>query len=473
MNLTKVKQVTIALGAAAVMATPSLAQNAPDSFADIVEDIGPSVVSITTNVTVAGGGPQIQLPPEMPDFFRDLFENNPNFQQQAPREGIGLGSGFVIDEEGYIVTNNHVIEDANEITVEFYDGTEMKAELIGTDPQTDVAVLKVDTDKKLQASEFGNSDEMRVGDWVVAVGNPLGQTFSVSAGIVSARTRSLGGTYDDYIQTDAAINRGNSGGPLYNLDGEVIGVNTAILSPDGGSIGIGFAMSSRVVSKVVEQIREYGSTRRGYLGVEIRPVTDDIAEAIGMSKAEGAMVQNVPEGPSRSAGLEAGDVIVKFDGQDIEDVNELLRIVADTEVGKTVEVEVFRQGEGLMTKEVTLARREDSEVVASNDTEDEPSIEDGETVLGMTLLPLTEENARMYEIESAGGLLVQAVEPDSVADSRAIRAGDVIRSVNRRDVNSVDDFKDVVEQAEKSGRDSVLLVVDRDGVGNFIALPIE
>ncbi len=463
------------VSAAGLLWQPANALDAPDSFADLVDEISPSVVNITTSVSVAGGGgQQFELPPDIPDFFRDLLENNPNFQQQGPREGTALGSGYIIDEEGYVVTNNHVVENATNIMVETYDNKELKAEIVGTDPKTDVALLKVETDEKLQATTYGNSDDVRVGDWVVAVGNPLGQGFSVSAGIVSARTRSLGGTYDDYIQTDAAINRGNSGGPLFNLDGEVIGMNTAILSPDGGSIGIGFAMSSRVVSKVVDQLKEFGTTKRGWLGVSIQPVTEEIADAMDLKEARGALVREVPEGPARDAGIEAGDVILKFDGEDIEDVNELIRVVGDTEVGKVVDVEIYRQGEkSPITKKVTLGRLEEATALASNDGEEKSDPQSGESVLGMTLIPLDAETARLYDVETPGGLFVQAVEPDSPADSRAVQAGDIVRSANRAEVNSVGELEGIIKDAKRSGRDSVLLVIDRGGVSNFIALPLE
>ena len=260
------------------------------------------------------------------------------------RRSQALGSGFVISEDGFIVTNNHVIAHADEIRIEFFSGVELPAIIVGTDPNTDIAVLKVESDIPLPFVSFGDSDIMRVGDWVLAVGNPLGQGFSVSAGIVSARGRALSGSYDDFIQTDAAINRGNSGGPLFNMNGEVIGVNTAILSPTGGSIGIGFSMASNVVGRVVDQLQEFGETRRGWLGVRIQNVTDDVAEAIGLETVAGALVTDVPDGPGKEAGILAGDVIISFDGTDVEDTRELVRIVGYAPVGKAVRVVVFREG---------------------------------------------------------------------------------------------------------------------------------
>ena len=270
---------------------------APESFAELAEKISPSVVNITTSAMVAAPADGMPMVPEGSPF-EDFFDDFGAPGQQGPQRSEALGSGFVISEDGYIVTNNHVIEGADEIEVEFFSGERLKAKLVGTDPKTDIALLKVESDKPLPFVSFGNSDLMRVGDWVMAMGNPLGQGFSVSAGIVSARGRQLSGSYDDFIQTDAAINRGNSGGPLFNMDGQVVGVNTAILSPNGGSIGIGFSMSSNVVTKVVDQLKEFGETRRGWLGVRIQDVTPDIAESMALAEAKGALVTDVPDGPA-------------------------------------------------------------------------------------------------------------------------------------------------------------------------------
>ena len=296
-----------ALAMALVIAQAISANARPESFADLAQKVSPAVVNITTSTVVAQGtGPSPIVPEGSPfeDFFRDFQDRNNNGRGDRPRRTSALGSGFVISEDGYIVTNNHVIETADEIIIEFFSGKELPASVIGTDPKTDIALLKVEADEPLPFVSFGDSDTARVGDWVIAMGNPLGQGFSVSAGIVSARNRELSGTYDDYIQTDAAINRGNSGGPLFNLDGQVVGVNTAILSPNGGSIGIGFSMASNVVAKVVDQLKEYGETRRGWLGVKIQDVTADMAEAMGLEAPEGALVSEVPDGPAKEAGIE-------------------------------------------------------------------------------------------------------------------------------------------------------------------------
>ncbi len=323
------------------------ARGAPESFADLAEKISPAVVNITTSTTVARNTAPRGVAPEgspFEEFFREFQDRNRGGNGDRPRRSSALGSGFVISEDGFVVTNNHVIDGADEILIEFFEGGELPAKVIGTDPNTDIALLKVETDKPLSFVSFGNSDFSRVGDWVMAMGNPLGQGFSVSAGIVSARNRALSGSYDDYIQTDAAINRGNSGGPLFNMDGDVIGVNTAILSPNGGSIGIGFSMASNVVVNVVDQLKEFGETRRGWLGVRIQDVTDDVAEAIGLENAAGALVTDVPEGPSMEAGIKAGDVIMSFDGKDVSDTRSLVKTVGNTQVGKAVRVIVFRDG---------------------------------------------------------------------------------------------------------------------------------
>ncbi|MFY9318044.1 trypsin-like peptidase domain-containing protein, partial [Lentibacter algarum] len=349
------------LGAALFLAQAIAAQARPESFADLAERVSPAVVNITTSTMVARGtGPGAIVPDGSPfeDFFKEFQDRNG--QGNRPRRSSALGSGFVISEDGYIVTNNHVIEGADEVIIEFFEGGELEAKVIGTDPKTDIALLKVESDTPLAFVPFGNSDTARVGDWVLAVGNPLGQGFSVSAGIVSQRNRALQGAYDDYIQTDAAINRGNSGGPLFNMDGEVVGVNTAILSPNGGSIGIGFSMASNVVTRVVNQLRDFGETRRGWLGVRIQDVSDDVAEAIGLEKTAGALVTDVPDGPAKDAGMLSGDVILSFDGVDVEDTRGLVRTVGNADVGKTVRVIVFREGK-TQTLKITLGRREDAE----------------------------------------------------------------------------------------------------------------
>ncbi|MDJ0639214.1 MAG: DegQ family serine endoprotease [Paracoccaceae bacterium] len=465
---------TFILGLALLLAQTiaATAQSRPDSFADLAEKVSPSVVNITTSTTVATSAQPAPVVPEgspFEDFFRDFLDRNgPN--GQSPRRSQALGSGFVISEDGFIVTNNHVIEGADEILIEFFEGFELEAEIIGTDRNTDLALLKVESDEPLKFVNWGDSEVARVGDWVMAMGNPLGQGFSVSAGIVSARGRALSGSYDDYIQTDAAINRGNSGGPLFNMNGDVIGVNTAILSPNGGSIGIGFAMSSRVAENVIQQLKDFGETRRGWLGVRIQDVTDDLAEGLGLEEARGALVTDVPEGPALEAGMEAGDVILSFDGVDVADTRGLVRQVGDTEVGKEVRVLVFRNGE-TETLRVTLGRREEAErPVPASVNRDEPITSE---LNGLTVSNLTDELRQQLNLpDSAEGLVVADVAEDSEAFEEGLRAGDLITEAGQEKITTVKQLEDRIAEAKEAGRKSILLLVRRDGDPRFVALGI-
>ena len=463
------------LTAFVISAVPGRAQTlAPATFADLVDQVGDSVVNITTSAIVAGrGGPQPIVPEGSPleDFFNDFMDRNGQ-GEQAPRRSQALGSGFVISEDGFIVTNNHVIEGADEIMIEFRSGIELSATLVGTDPNTDIALLKVDAEMALPFVPFGDSGVMRVGDWVMAMGNPLGQGFSVSVGIVSAQQRALSGTYDDYIQTDAAINRGNSGGPLFNLDGEVIGVNTAILSPTGGSIGIGFAMSSDVVSNVVDQLQEFGETRRGWLGVRIQDVTADIAEGLALDDARGALVTDVPEGPAADAGVEVGDVILSLNGTDIADTRELVRLVGDSAVGETVRMVVFRDG-GTQTLRVTLGRRETAEAASATSEGAAPMAPASADVMGLTLTPLTEELAQT--LGSPGvtdGLVIEAVDANSDAAAKGLAAGDIITEVGQQPVSDIAGFEARIASARDAGQQSILLLIRRAGNPRFVALSL-
>lgn len=458
----------------------SMAKAAPESFADLAESVSKSVVKITTTSEVEAGGvpgfPEGMVPEGSPfeEFFREFQDRNGgNEQRRRPSEG--LGSGFVISEDGLIVTNNHVIEGADEIMVEFLDGESLEATLVGTDPKTDIAVLKVTADKPLSVVAFGNSDDARVGEWVIAVGNPLGQMFSVSAGIISARGRSLSGAYDDYIQTDAAINRGNSGGPLFNMDGEVIGVNTAILSPNGGSIGIGFSMASNVVSKVVDQLVEFGETRRGWLGVRIQDISQDMADALGMENTKGVLVSEVPDGPAKDAGILAGDVILSFDGQDVANTRELVAIVGDSEVGAKVRTVILRDGE-TQTILVTLGRRETEEANAFPTTEQPtaPAEPQNQEINGMTLSPITPSVREGMALDpEVSGVVVMDIDTDSDAFEKGLRRGDIIREVGRTPVETPDDVKAGLAKAKDAGRNSALLLVLRDGDTRFVAVSIE
>ena len=454
---------------------PAFARAAPDSFADLAEKVSPAVVMITTTQTVSTPAQNSPFPEGSP--FSDLFPNFPipNGPQQGPaqpRHSQALGSGFVISEDGYIVTNNHVIENADEIQIEFFGGQKMDAKLIGTDPKTDIALLKVTSDKPLPFVPFGDSDVSRVGDWVMAMGNPLGQGFSVSAGIVSARNRELSGTYDDYLQTDAAINRGNSGGPLFNMDGQVIGVNTAILSPNGGSIGIGFSMASNVVRKVVDQLKQYGETRRGWLGVKIQEVTPDMADAMGLPKAEGALVSEVPDGPAKDAGMEAGDVIVNFDGGEVKNSRDLVKRVADAPVGQGVRVVVMRGGKE-QTILVTLGRRETAEGEAVPAAMQKPAETQGE-LLGMTLVPMNDQVAQELNLPTGqSGLLIKSIDETSAAFDKGLREGDLIVEAAQKPVAALSDLQDQVKATKEAGRKSLQVLVRRGGEPRFVALPIE
>ncbi|GAA6174870.1 DegQ family serine endoprotease [Sulfitobacter pacificus] len=450
----------------------------PESLAPLAEKISPSVVNITTSTVVEGRtGPRGIVPEGSPfeDFFREFQDRNNGGDGEGPRprRSSALGSGFVISEDGYVVTNNHVIEGADEITIEFFSGSELKAEVIGTDPNTDIALLKVEATEPLPFVSFGDSDAARVGDWVIAMGNPLGQGFSVSAGIVSARNRALSGTYDDYIQTDAAINRGNSGGPLFNMDGGVIGVNTAILSPNGGSIGIGFSMASNVVTRVVDQLKEFGETRRGWLGVRIQDVTDDVADAMGLAKATGALITDVPDGPAKEAGLMTGDVIMSFDGVEVADTRALVRQVGNSPVGAAVRVTVMREGKS-QTIKVVLGRREDANGTSAEtgdpEVEAEPEAKD---LLGLTLTPLND--AIRKELGIAGdmtGLAVTGIDETSEAFEKGLRTGDVITEAGQQKVANIADLEKRVAAAKEAGRKSLLLLVRRAGDPRFVALSL-
>ena len=472
-----------AMSALFVLSQALVAQARPESLAPLAEKISPAVVNITTSTLVEGrAGPQGIVPEGSPfeDFFREFQDRNNNGNGDRPRRSSALGSGFVISEDGFIVTNNHVIAEADEILIEFFPGDgqpakELVAKVIGTDEKTDIALLKVEADSPLKFVKFGDSDTARVGDWVIAMGNPLGQGFSVSAGIVSARNRALSGSYDDYIQTDAAINRGNSGGPLFNMNGEVVGVNTAILSPNGGSIGIGFSMASNVVTKVIDQLKEFGETRRGWLGVRIQDITDDVAEAMGLSKAAGALITDVPDGPAKEAGLLSGDVIVTFDGVDVKDTRALVRQVGETTVGKAVRVVVYRDG-GTQTVLVTLGRREDAERAANGGTSqggDEPEIKQ-KNVLGLTLGGLTPDlRSELGLDDDATGLVVMDIDETSEAFEKGLRAGDLITEAGQQKVTSLSDLDDRIEEATEAGRKSLLLLVRRAGEPRFVALTLE
>ena len=457
---------------AAFIVSPAAARGAPDSFADLAERLSPAVVNISTSQVLDPGDMAIPGVPEdspLNDFFDEFME-----QQQGPRPQRvqSLGSGFVIDPKGIVITNNHVIEGADKIEVTFIDGTTLPATVKGSDPKTDLAVLEVVSDKPLPYVELGDSERIRVGDWVVAIGNPFGLGGSVTAGIVSALNRDIhAGNYDDFIQTDAAINRGNSGGPLFDMQGRVVGVNSAIISPSGASVGIGFAVPTSTVKPVVEQIMKYGETRRGWIGVRIQSVTPEIAESLGLGVARGALVAGVsPDGPASAAGIETGDIVLAFNGRTINAMRDLPRVVAEADIGATVDVQLFRDGETL-TRKIEVGRLEDEEEkVAQSAPKDEP-VEKTTVVLGLSLSALNDDLRRRFGVPAeTEGVLVTDVDPLGAAIEKGVRPGDVIVEVAQRPVSTPADVERIVMSEEKGGRKSVLLRISAAGDIRFVAL---
>jgi serine protease Do len=427
--------------------------------------------------------PQLPNDPQLDELFRDFFNRrgapgDPQNRERSPRRVNSLGSGFIIDPSGIVVTNNHVISEADEITVILNDGTRLKAELIGKDQKTDLALLRVKPDKPLKAVKFGESEKLRLGEWVIAIGNPFSLGGSVTAGIVSARNRDINsGPYDNYIQTDASINRGNSGGPLFNLDGEVVGINTAIISPSGGSIGIGFAVPAKTAVPVIDQLRQFGETRRGWLGVRIQQVTDEIAESLNIKPPRGALVAGVDDkGPAKPSGIEPGDVIVKFDGKEIKEMRDLPRVVADTPVGKQTPVVVIRKGKE-ETKTVTLGRLEDGEKVAAAEPKN-GGVPDQNVVkktLGIELANMSGDLRKRYNIkDTVNGVVITAIDASSPAADKRLSPGDVIIEIAQEAVANTDDFQAKVDKLKKDGRRSALLLIaGADGELRFVALSLQ
>ncbi|CAN7325026.1 Do family serine endopeptidase [Rhizobium rhizogenes] len=519
-------------------AAPAIAGNpamnaGPASVADLASGLLDAVVNISTSQKIKdeGDGPaNPKVPDNSPfqDFFNDFFKNRNN--DNSNRKVSSLGSGFVIDPTGYIVTNNHVIEGADDIEVIFPNGNKLKARLIGTDTKTDLSVLKVESKRPLVSVKFGDSAKMRIGDWVMAIGNPFGLGGSVSVGIVSARGRNINaGPYDNFIQTDAAINKGNSGGPLFNMKGEVIGINTAIISPSGGSIGIGFAVPSELAEGVVKQLMDFGETRRGWLGVRIQPVTDDVANSLGLDGAKGALVAGVIKGgPVDNGSIKAGDVILKFDGKDVDEMRDLPRVVAESPVGKAVDVVIMRDGKQ-QTVKVTLGRLEDSDQAAaatsdkgggddknktprlapddngsgngnggsdgvinpdgSDDGDDgmdgqdqggdqqpqAPQQQAAQSVLGMKLATLNAENRKSFGIaDSVDGVVVTEVAPGSAAAEKGLKPGDVVVEVAQEFVQTPTAASEKVASLKREGRrNAQLMIASPSGDLRFIAVALE
>lgn len=447
---------------------PVAARQPGESFADLAEKSLPAVVNISTTQNISVGD-RPDVPPGTPfeDFFKEFLERNPNGSQ--PRQASSLGSGFVIDPSGIVVTNNHVIAGADEIVIRFQDDHELPAKVLGRDPKTDLAVLKVESETPLAFLKIGDSRKIRVGDWVIAIGNPFGLGGSVSAGIISARQRDIrSGPYDDYLQTDAAINKGNSGGPMLNMDGEVIGVNSAIYSPTGGSVGIGFAVPTSLAAPIIDQLQRFGETRRGWLGVHIQTVTDEIANTLGLDKARGALVASVAkDGPAMVGGIKEQDIILKFNGIDIDKVRRLPRIVAETKIGSEVPVVVWRDKAEEVVR-ITVARLD--ETLAKEAAEEaDPSLEIPN--VGLMIAPLTDEARAENGIEEdIKGALIVAVQEEGPAAQENVLPGDVIIEVNQDPVSSPLDVREKVAEAIASKRKSVLLLINRKGTLRFVAV---
>lgn len=476
----------LGFAAAPLAPMPAAAQTLElPSIADLSDRLLPSVVEITieSKAPTAGATPAPQIP-DLPDnspfkdFFDDFFKRQQE-QNGQPRTMTSMGSGFVIDGGGLIVTNNHVVEGAESIEVHFHDDRVLKAELVGRDPKTDLAVIRVKSDTPLPTVGFGDSDHLRIGEWVVAIGNPFGLGGSVSLGIVSARNRDINaGPYDDYIQTDAAINKGNSGGPLFNLKGEVVGINTAIFSPSGGSVGIGFSVPANTAKGVIDQLIRFGETRRGWLGVKIQSVTDDIAESMGMDRPRGALIADVTKtGPAEKAGIEAGDVVIEFNGRAISQMRDLPRIVAETEIGKQVTVKLLRKGQEV-TITAEVGRLEDGEKTAmAQDQNAAPAAPAVIKVLGMTVSTLTDELRAKYKIDAdIKGAVITEVAADGAAAEKRLEPGDVITEAGEQDVVGAADVVARVEEARKANKNSVLFLVSKGGKQaemRFIALKLK
>jgi len=469
------RAIVTALALTGPMAPAAFARPAPDSFADLANQLLPVVVNISTTqtVTAAAGVPQLpaDLPPDSPlrQLFKDMDKG-----KNVPRHVTSLGSGFVIDPSGLIVTNNHVVEDADEITVTLNDGTSLPAKLIGRDDKTDLALLKVVPKKPLPAAHFGNSSKARVGDWVMAIGNPFGLGSTVTTGIVSARNRDIAaGPYDDFIQTDAPINRGNSGGPLFDMDGNVIGVNSAIFSPSGGSVGIGFAIPSNMARDVIAQLQKYGATRRGWLGVRVQTLTPDLAEGMGVPGTSGALVADVTDGgPADKAGLKNGDIITAFDAKPVPDSRTLPREVADTAAGKTVNVDIVRHGKK-MTLHAVVAKLqdEDDDDGKSKPAPSAPKTPSKTSPLGLTLATLDDAARAKYKLpKDAAGVLVTGIDPLGASSDKNFRPGDIIVQVQAQTVRSPDDVNKILDASTKAGKKVILLLVSRGGDLTYVAV---
>ena len=481
MKLLRTFFVVIGLAVWSLAAIPADAAPAPESFADLAEEHAPAVVNVYTTQFIerssSAGRPDI--PPGFRDFFDDFLDDEEGEEGETTRQrALSLGSGFIISADGYIVTNNHVVDKADEISVRLTSGEEYDAVVVGRDPLSDIALLKIEAEDALPHVSFGDSDAIRVGEWVMTIGNPFGLGGTVTAGIVSARNRDIGnGNYDDFIQTDASINRGNSGGPMFNMEGQVIGVNTMIFSPTGTNIGIGFAIPSNQVSHVVGQLREFGRTRRGWIGVTIQAVTREVAESLGLESASGAIISSIVEdGPSDKAGLLPGDIIKEFDGVTVETSRDLPMIVAGTDIHEPVDLVILRDGEEMTVTLVTgeLETEGPAALAEAGEPEEKPAPTLEEQILGMILKPLDEAGRQKFEIpEDIRGVLIETLRSSSEAAFRSIRPGDVIVQVNLKNVTTVREIEEAIATARRQDRGTVLLRLYREGNYFHIPLPVD
>ena len=458
-----------------LLITPSLnSQGLPETFSKLADELSPSVVNISTTQLIENkynNRPQFQFPPGSPfeDMFRDFFDMDRGSNPPRKRKATSLGSGFVIDESGYIVTNNHVIGEADQIEVVFQDETKLKAELVGKDPKVDIAVLKVKPKKKLKALKWGDSSKSKVGDWVLAIGNPFGLGGTVTAGIISAKSRDIRmGQYDSFIQTDASINKGNSGGPMFNMEGKVIGINSAIFSPSGGSVGIGFAIPSAMAIDVIDQLKKFGKTSRGWLGVRIQEVNEEIADAYGLNKPKGALVASIENNsPSFKAGIKPGDIILKFDGKEIKKDRDLPRVVAGTRAGKNIELEIWRANR-IINLKVKLGELETFEKKSKAKTETK-NIPNRIENLGIQLTKITPNLRSRFNIsKDIKGVLILGVEENSLAAEKGLQSGDIILAIVDNDalqmhkkVSTPIEIINKIKQLKKDKKNILLLYVKK------------
>jgi serine protease Do len=476
---TPARDVSAAVGPVDKSVTAPVTAMGPGSFANLIEAVKPAVVSIAITGHAGAGPrhsmPELELPPGSPleKYFRDLYRFKGEPPKGAPsREMRALGSGFIVDEDGYVVTNNHVVEHADEVTVILEGGSRRQAKIIGRDPRTDLALLKIESEEPLPYVRFTDSDDAKVGDWVVAVGNPFGLGGSASAGIISARGRDIqSGPYDDFLQIDAPINRGNSGGPLFDGSGRVIGVNTAIFSPSGGNVGIGFAIPANLAEPIIAELKTKGRVERGWLGVHIQEVTESLAEGLGLEEETGALVSSVnPDSPAERAGLQPGDVIIGFDGETVDDVRALPRLVAGTDEGDETSIRVWRDGKE-KSLQVTIGRLPGTEVMAAAETGD---AQGDKPKLGLALSALSEEARQHYGIDKdeVGVLIVDVLE-GSPAARHGLKAGDLIKRIGRKTVSEPSEVVDAVKSSADQHHKSVLLLIKRGDMDRFVAVPLE